>query len=152
MEACATSHFWRREIAGLGHEVRLMPPHYVKPHVKPNKNDLPARSRGFASAKAGAADAQAICEAVGRPTMRFVALKSAEQQSVLVLHRIGELLVCQRTMLVNAMRAHMAEFGIVARVGLPQVKDLLAVIADRDDYRLPPGARTCLAGLVPQYL
>ncbi len=138
LEACATSHHWAREIRALGHEVRLMPPRYVKPYVKRNKND--------------AADAEAICEAVTRPTMRFVAVKSAEQQSVLMLHRTRELLVRQRTMLVNAIRAHMAEFGIVARVGLPQVKELLAIIADPDDARLPPLARTCLVGLERQFV
>jgi transposase len=138
MEACATAHHWAREIGALGHEVRLMPPHYVKPYVKRNKND--------------AADAEAICEAVTRPTMRFVAVKSTEQQGVLMLHRTRELMVRQRTMLVNAIRAHMAEFGIVARVGLPQVKALLAVIADEEDGRLPPLARTCLAGLAAQLM
>ncbi len=138
MEACATAPHWAREIGALGHEVRLMPPHYVKPYVKRNKND--------------AADAEAICEAVTRPTMRFVAVKSTEQQGVLMLHRTRELMVRQRTMLVNAIRAHMAEFGIVARVGLPQVKALLAVIADEEDGRLPPPARTCLAGLAAQLM
>jgi len=138
MEACATAHHWAREIAALGHEVKLMPPHYVRPYVKRNKND--------------AADAEAICEAVTRPTMRFVAVKSAEQQSVLMLHRTRELLVRQRTMLVNAIRAHMAEFGVVARTGLPQVKELLAVIADKEDERIPPLARTCLEGLARQLL
>ena len=138
MEACATAHYWAREIAALGHEVKLMPPRYVKPYVKRNKND--------------AADAEAICEAVTRPTMRFVAVKSAEQQSVLMLHRTRELLVRQRTMLVNAIRAHMAEFGVVARTGLPQVKELLAVIADEKDERIPPLARTCLEGLARQLL
>lgn len=136
MEACATAHHWARAIAALGHEVKLMPPHYVKPYVKRNKND--------------AADAEAICEAVTRPTMRFVAAKSSEQQSVLMLHRTRELLVRQRTMLVNAIRAHMAEFGVVARVGLPQVKELLAVIDDKEDERIPPLARTCLEGLARQ--
>jgi len=138
MEACATAHHWAREIAKLGHEVRLMPPHYVKPYVKRNKND--------------AADAAAICEAVTRPTMRFVAVKSTEQQSVLMLHRTRELLVRQRTMLINAIRAHMAEFGIVAPVGVPRVKELLAVIADADDDRLPPVARACLESLARQFL
>jgi len=136
MEACATAHHWAREIAALGHEVRLMPPHYVKPYVKRNKND--------------AADAEAICEAVTRPTMRFVAVKSTEQQGVLMVHRTRELLVRQRTMIVNAIRAHMAEFGVVARVGLPQVKGLLAVIADKADQRIPALARTCLEGLARQ--
>ena len=138
MEACATSHYWAREIAALGHVVRLMPPRYVKAYVKRNKND--------------AADAEAICEAVTRPNMRFVAIKSEQQQSVLMLHRTRELLVRQRTMLVNALRAHMAEFGMVARVGLPQVKELLAVIADEADGRIPSLARTCLAGLARQLL
>ena len=115
-----------------------MPPRYVKPYVKRNKND--------------AADAEAICEAVTRPTMRFVAVKSVEQQSVLMLHRTRELLVRQRTMLVNATRAHMAEFGVVARTGLPQVKELLAVISDEADERIPPLARTCLEGLARQLL
>jgi len=136
MEACATSHHWAREITALGHEVKLMPPHYVKPYVKRNKND--------------AADAEAICEAVTRPTMRFVAVKSAEQQSVLMLHRTRELMVRQRTMLVNALRAHMAEFGVVARAGLPQVKELLVTIADKEDQRIPPLARICLKGLARQ--
>jgi len=138
IEACATAHHWGRKIAALGHEVRLMPAHYVKAYVKRGKNDV--------------ADAEAICEAVGRPTMRFVGLKSAEQQSVLMLHRTRELLVRQRTMLVNAIRGHMAEFGIVARAGLPQIKELLAVIADRDDHRLAPDARACLEGLARQFL
>ena len=138
MEACATAHHWARQIAALGHEVRLMPPRYVKPYVKRNKND--------------AADAEAICEAVTRPDMRFVAMKGAEQQSVLMVHRTRELLVRQRTMVVNAIRAHMAEFGVVARVGLPQVKELLAVIADKADQRIPALARTCLEGLARQLL
>ena len=104
MEACGTSHHWARELMKLGHEVRLMPAAYVKPYVKRGKND--------------AADAEAICEAVTRPSMRFVPVKSAEQQAVLMLHRARALLVRQRTMLVNALRAHMAEFGIIAPQGL----------------------------------
>ena len=138
MEACATAHHWARQLIELGHEVKLMPPHYVKPYVKRNKND--------------AADAAAICEAVTRPTMRFVSVKSMEQQSVLMLHRTRDLLVRQRTMLINAIRGHMAEFGIVAPVGVPQVKKLLSIIADRDDVRLPPIARTCLKSLARQFL
>ena len=122
----------------LGHGVKLMPPRYVKPDVKRNKN--------------AAADAEAIGEAVTRPSMRFVAVKSAERKSVLMVHRTRALLVRQRIMLVNALRAHMAEFGVVARVGLPQVKKLLAVIADGDDERMPPLARICLEGLVRQLL
>ena len=99
IEACGTSHFWSREIAALGHQVKLMPPIYVKPYVKRGKTD--------------AADAEAICEAVTRPTMRFVAIKSAEQQSVLALHRTRDLLVGQRTQLVNMIRSQLAELGIV---------------------------------------
>ncbi len=137
MEACATAHYWAREIGRLGHEVRLMPPCYVKPYVKRNKND--------------AADAEAICEAVTRPTMRFVAVKGMEQQSVLMLHRSRELLVRQRTMLVNGIRAHMAEFGIVAPRGIQRVKQLFTVIADDRDDRLPSVARACLQGLVRQF-
>ena len=137
MEACATSHHWARQLTELGHQVKLMPPHYVKPYVKRSKND--------------AADAEAICEAVTRPTMRFVSVKSTEQQSVLMLHRTRELLVRQRTMLINAIRAHMAEFGIVAPIGVPRVKELLSIIADRDDLRLPSLARTCLERLARQF-
>jgi len=138
IEACATSHHWARELGTFGHEVRIMPANYVKPYVKRNKND--------------AADAEAICEAVTRPSMRFVAVKTAEQQSVLMVHRTRQLVVRQRTMVVNAIRAHMAEFGVVARVGLPQVGELLAVIADANDDRIPPLARTCLEGLARQLL
>jgi transposase len=114
-----------------------MPPRYVKPYVKRNKND--------------AADAEAICEAVTRPTMRFVAVKGTEQQGVLMLHRSRELLVRQRTMLVNGIRAHMAEFGIVAPAGIQRVKELFAIIADVDDDRLPEVAGSCLEGLVRQF-
>jgi len=138
MEACGTAHYWAREITALGHDVRLMPPRYVKPYVKRNKHD--------------AADAEAGCEAVTRPSMRFVAVKSAEQQSVLMVHRTRDLLVRQRTMLVNALRSHLAEFGAVAPVGLPQVRKLLAVIADKEDQRIPSLARTCLEGLARQLL
>ena len=114
MEACASAHHWARELGALGHEVRLMPPSYVKPYVKRQKND--------------AADAAAICEAVRRPSMRFVAVKTAEQQAVLVLHRSRDLLVRQRTMLVNAIRAHCAEFGVIAARGRAGVGRLLAAI------------------------
>ena len=138
MEACATAHHWARQLIELGHKVKLMPPHYVKPYVKRNKNDM--------------ADAEAICEAVTRPTMRFVSVKNTEQQSVLMLHRTRNLLVRQRTMLINAIRAHMAEFGIVAPGGVPQVKKLLKIIADTGDDRLPPITRTCLESLARQFL
>jgi transposase len=133
MEACAGSHHWARELRALGHEVRIMPAHYVKPYVKRNKND--------------AADAAAIAEAVTRPSMRFVAVKEPEQQGLLMLHRTRALLVRQRTMLVNAIRAHLAEFGIVAPVGLRGLKTLLAVIDDGGDERCPAVARDCLGSL-----
>ena len=136
IEACATSHHWAREITRLGHEVRLMPPRYVKPYVKRNKND--------------AADAEAICEAVTRPTMRFVPIKTEEQQSVLVLHRTRQLFVRQRTTLINAIRAHMAEFGIVAGVGRNGVEQLLGVITKGEDDRIPAPARACLMALAVQ--
>jgi len=136
MEACATSHHWAREIAKLGHDVRMMPPRYVKPYLKRNKND--------------AADAEAICEAVQRPTMRFVPIKSPVQQSVLMLHRTRQLFVHQRTTLINAIRAHMAEFGIVAGVGRNGVEALLKVIAEGSDERIPPAARECLLALATQ--
>ncbi len=111
IEACATSHYWAREIAALGHTVRLIPPSYVKPYVKRQKND--------------AADAEAICEAVTRPNMRFVAVKTEEQQGVLVLHRSRDLLMRQRTMILNAIRAHFAEFGIVTAQGPRKVEELV---------------------------
>jgi len=136
MEACATSHYWAREIAKLGHEVRMMPPRYVKPYVKRNKND--------------AADAEAICEAVTRPTMRFVPIKTPEQQSVLMLHRTRQLFVGQRTTLINAIRAHLAEFGIVAGVGRNGVEVLLELIAKGEDERVPAAARECLMALAAQ--
>ena len=136
IEACATSHHWAREIEKLGHEVRLMPVRYVKPYVKRNKND--------------AADAEAICEAVTRPTMRFVAVKTTEQQSVLMLHRTRQLFVRQRTALINAIRAHLAEFGIVAGVGRNGVEALLELIAKGEDERVPPPARACLIALARQ--
>src|SRR5487761_1241941 len=127
MEACATAHHWARELIALGHRVKLMPPAYVKAYVKRNKND--------------AADAEAICEAVTRPSMRFVPVKDAEQQSVLMLHRGRNLLVRQRTMLVNALRAHMAEFGITAPQGLVHV-EYLATVIDDDGAPLPDLARS----------
>ncbi len=136
MEACATSHHWARELEKLGHDVRLMPPRYVKPYVKRNKND--------------AADAEAICEAVTRPTMRFVPVKTCEQQSVLMLHRTRQLFVRQRTTLINAIRAHLAEFGIVAGIGRNGVEALLALISKGEDERIPSAARECLMALAAQ--
>ena len=117
MEACATSHHWARELKALGHDVRLMPASYVKAYVKRNKND--------------AADAAAICEAVTRPSMRFVAVKTAEQQAVLMLHRTRDLLVRQRTQLINAMRAHLAELGLVAAQGREGLQTLIGIVRDR---------------------
>lgn len=136
MEACATSHYWAREIASLGHEVRLIPPAYVKPYVKRQKND--------------AADAEAICEAVTRPNMRFVPVKTEEQQSVLVLHRTRDLLMRQRTMILNAIRAHLAEFGIVAALGPRRVVELVRRLSDPSGLVLPELARAALLSLAAQ--
>jgi transposase len=130
MEACATAHYWARELTKLGHQVRLMPAKDVKAYVKRNKND--------------AADAEAICEAVRRPTMRFVQVKSAEQQSRLMLHRTRDLLIRQRTQLINALRAHLAELGIVAAQGNAGLKELLKIIAGERDARLPVDAHASL--------
>jgi transposase len=136
VEACASSHHWSRELQALGHAVRLMPPAYVKPYVKRDKND--------------AADAEAICEAVTRPTMRFVATKTPEQQSCLMLHRTRHLFIRQQTAVINAIRAHLAEFGIIAPVGRRGVEELLVVVADANDKRLPEVARVCVAALGAQ--
>ena len=136
IEACASSHHWSRELTAFGHTVRLMPPAYVKPYVKRQKND--------------ATDAEAICEAVRRPTMRFVETKTPEQQSCLMLHRTRHLAVRQLNAVTNALRAHLAEFGIVAPIGRRGVEELLNVIADTNDTRVPEVARACLAALVEQ--
>ena len=130
MEACGGAHYWARELTKLGHEVRLMPPQYVKPYVKTNKHD--------------AADAEGCCEAVRRPTMRFVPVKNEMQQALLMLHRIRDRLIAERTGTINAIRGHMAEFGVVAaRRGLG-MQELLAIISDADDARLPSLARELL--------
>ena len=136
IEACASSHHWSRELQALGHKVRLMPPAYVRPYVKRQKND--------------AADAEAICEAVTRANMRFVATKTPEQQGCLMLHRTRHLFIRQQTGVINAIRAHLAEFGIVAPVGRNGVEELLGVVADASDKRLPEIARACLAALGAQ--
>ena len=136
IEACATSHYWAREIAALGHEVRLIPPAYVKPYVKRQKND--------------AADAEAICEAVTRPNMRFVPVKTEEQQGVLVLHRSRALLMRQRTMILNAIRAHFAEFGIIGAQGPRKVAELVVRLRDDDTLGLPETARSALLALAVQ--
>ena len=133
MEACATAHYWARELTKLGHRVRLMPAKDVKAYVKRNKNDT--------------ADAEAICEAVRRPTMRFVQIKSAEQQGRLMLHRTRDLLMRQRTQVINALRAHLAELGIVAAQGREGIKELLNIIASEHDARLPVDAHTSLVVL-----
>jgi transposase len=133
IEACASSHHWSRELKALGHTVRLMPPAYVKPYVKRHKND--------------AADAEAICEAVTRANMRFVETKTPEQQSCLMLHRTRHLFIRQQTAVINAIRAHLAEFGIVAPVGRNGVEALLDVVADSSDKRVPEIARGCLVAL-----
>lgn len=136
IEACATSHYWAREIARLGHEVKLMPAQYVKPYVKRQKNDM--------------ADAEAIAEAVTRPNMRFVAAKGPDDQSAMMLHKVRLMLNRQVVMLSNAIRAHMAEFGIIAPVGRGGVDRLLAVIDDDADQRIPAEARRCLQTLTVQ--
>src|SRR6202163_3580145 len=135
IEACGTSHHWARELIKLGHTVRLMPPAYVKPYVKRGKTD--------------AADAEAIAEAVTRPTMRFVAVKTVEQQSVLMLHKVRDLLVRQRTMLINALRGYLAEFGIVAARGPGGVNAAIAALHEAQDG-LPDLARQVLHGLIGQ--
>ncbi|RED18869.1 IS110 family transposase [Parasphingopyxis lamellibrachiae] len=136
MEACATSNYWARAITALGHEVKLIPPAYVKPYVKRQKND--------------AADAEAICEAVTRPNMRFVPLKSAGRQGVLVLHRTRDLLMRQRTMMLNAIRGHLAEFGVIAAQGSRNVMALIAQLQTEGRFDLPDIARSALLGLAAQ--
>lgn len=126
IEACGTAHYWGRELTALGHQVKLMPAAYVKPYVKRGKNDE--------------VDAEAICEAVTRPTMRFVPIKSAEQQSILMLHRTRDLFVRQRTMLVNSLRGQLAEFGLIAPKGVWRVPELEALAQDGE---LPEPARAC---------
>jgi transposase len=134
MEACATSHYWARELGRLGHEIRMIPPRYVKPYVKRGKND--------------ALDAEAICEAVQRPSMRFVPLKTAEQQGALVIHKTRDLLVRQRAILVNALRSHLAEFGIIVAKDIGNAPQLAAVVRDKTDRRVPATARSALVTVV----
>ena len=138
IEACPIAHHWSRELQALGHTVRLMPPSYVKAYLKRSKND--------------ANDAAAICEAVTRPSMRFVPTKSEQQQSGLMLHRSRQLLVRQRTMLSNAIRGHMAELGIISAKGRNGTAELLEIIANAEDDRIPPVARFCLEMLARQYV
>src|SRR4029434_6951607 len=134
IEACPSAHHWSRELRALGHTVRLMPPSYVKAYLKRSKND--------------ANDAETIREGVTRPAMRFVPTKSEQQQSGLMLHRSRQLLVRQRTMLSNAIRGHMAELGIISAKGRNGTADLLAVIANPEDDRIPEAARLSLEALV----
>ncbi len=136
IEACATAHHWARELAALGHEVKLMPPAYVKAYVKRGKTD--------------AADAEAICEALTRPTMRFVPVKSPEQQAILMVHRTRSLVVRQRTMAANAMRAHLEEFGLVANPGIRNLLKLIARVFDEVEPEpgMPLMARTALSVFV----
>src|SRR5664280_7044 len=136
MEACATAHQWARELKKLGHDTRLMPPTYVKAYVKRGKND--------------AADAAAICEGVTRPSMRFVPIKSVEQQSALMLHRTRDLLIRQRTQLINALRAHLAELGLVAAKGHEGLHQLVTAVAESSDERLPSNARFACQAIVAQ--
>ena len=134
LEACGGSHFWARELAKLGHDARLMPARYVRAYVKTNKHD--------------AADAEACCEAVQRPGMRFVPIKTEEQQSMLMIHRARDLLVRQRTAAVNALRGHLAEFGIVAAKGTAKAHELMRLAGD--DERLPAMAQEALGYIVAQ--
>jgi transposase len=137
MEACPSAHHWSRELQALGHTVRLMPPSYVKAYLKRSKND--------------ANDAAAICEAVVRPSMRFVPIKTKEQQAGLMLHRTRQLLVRQRTMLSNALRGHLAELGIVSAKGRNGIGQLLGIITDATDNRVAPAVRGLLDVLARQY-
>jgi transposase len=137
IEACPAAHHWGRELQALGHTVKLMPPSYVKAYLKRSKND--------------ANDAAAICEAVSRPSMRFVAIKTREQQAALMLHRARQLLVRQRTMLSNAIRGHLAELGIVSAKGRNGTDELLEIIMNGADSRIPLVARNILKVLAAQY-
>lgn len=136
IEACPGAHHWARELRALGHEVRLIPPQYVKPFVKTNKND--------------AADAEAICEAVVRPGMRFVPIKTVEQQAAAMLHRTRALLLRQRTQLICALRGHLTEFGLVAKKGARNIRDLADLVRDTDRETLPDAARAMLVLILEQ--
>ena len=135
IEACPTAHYWSRKLQALGHTVRLMPPSYVKAYLKRSKND--------------ANDAAAICEAVTRPSMRFVPTKSEQQQSALMLHRSRQLLVRQRTMLSNAIRGHMAELGVISAKGRNGTAELLEIIAKGEDDRISAIVRSDGMSVVP---
>ena len=134
MEACGTAHHWARELTRLGHDVRLIPPAYVKAYLRRNKTD--------------AADAAAICEAVSRPSMRFVPVRSVEQQATTVIHKAREMLVKQRTMITNSLRGLLAEFGVTVPEGTRHVSELSARVADPEDTTIPAGARVALSGMI----
>src|SRR5205809_364288 len=134
LEACGAAHHWARRLLGLGHEVMLLPPQYIKPYVKRGKNDK--------------IDAEAICEAMSRPTMRFVPVKTAEQQAALTMLGVRDLLVKQRTMLINAIRGHAAEFGVTTAKGPKQIAELLARLASDED--VPVLAREMIGVLASQ--
>jgi len=134
LEACGGAHHWARELRALGHDARLMPPQYVRAYVKTNKHD--------------AADAEACCEAVQRPGMRFVPVKSEEQEATLMLHRVRDQLIGQRTATINALRGHLAELGIVAARRQVGLRELLAALGEVEDHRIPPLAREVLQTLV----
>lgn len=136
IEACGSAHHWGRTLRQFGHDVRLIPPTYVKPYVRRQKND--------------ATDAAAICEAVTRPTMRFVPIKTEEQQSALMLHRARSLLLSQRTALICAIRGHMAELGLIAPRAVRNMQPLLDVLEDGEDESMPPLARDALRPLAEQ--
>jgi transposase len=138
IEACSSAHHWARSLIALGHQVKLIPPAYVKPYVRRNKND--------------AVDAAAICEAVGRPSMRFVPVRSVENQAQLMRHRARELLVGQRTQMLNALRGHLGEIGVVASQGVQNAYALKRLLADGCDDNgeviVPDCVRRALAPLV----
>lgn len=136
IEACGSAHYWAREIEALGHEVRLIPPTYVKPYVKRGKTD--------------AADAEAISEAVTRKTMRFVPIKTAEQQAEMMVLKSRALLVRQQTQTINALRSHLAELGIIGAAGRTKVEALIAIVRDAADGRLPTAARFALTAIADQ--
>ena len=136
LEACGSSHYWARQIAALGHDVRVTPPVYVKPFVKRGKTD--------------AADAEAISEAVTRKTMRFVPIKSAEQQAAAMVLKTRSLLVRQQTQAINALRAHLSELGIITAIGTTKVSGLIDIVRDATDARLPKTARFALSTLADQ--
>lgn len=136
LEACPSSHYWARLIRSHGHEVRLLPAQFVRPFVKSNKHD--------------AADAEAICEAMVRPTMRFVPIKEKEQQEILVIHRVREMLMRQRTQLINAIRGHLAEFGVIGDKRAHNIGVLTARIEDPTDAEIPDLVKSALGHLVVQ--